>query len=100
MKQEIMALSRLLEDQKSTIANLIAMKKNESSSDNNSNKPLDMDTFRAQSARVENDLKELERKTSAYEIQISELKNEAANKDLELSKNKLSLEKLKNELET
>jgi len=94
-----MSLSKVLDEQKETISNLLAMKK-ESSSDNLSNRHFDIDTFRQQSARAEQELKELTNRISHLEAQNNELKSETANKDLEISKSKLYSEKLKNELDT
>jgi len=99
MKNEISSLSKLLDEQKETISNLLAMKR-ESSSDNQSTRQFDVDTFRAQSARAEQELSELTKRITLLEAQNRELKSETANKDLENSKSKLNLEKLKNELET
>jgi septal ring factor EnvC (AmiA/AmiB activator) len=95
-------LSKILEEQKTTIANLIASK---NSGEQHIN--YDLETFRAQTARVENEIKDLQDKNFEMDIKIqslehdkTDLQEEVKNRELDLTKSKLMIEKMRNEIDT
>lgn len=66
-----------------------------------------METFRAQTARVENEIKDLQEKNFEMDIKVQSLEHdkldlieELKNSELEITKSKLKVEKMRNEIDT
>lgn len=59
-----------------------------------------METFRQQSARVESEIKSLQARIEEQDKYIQDLRTETTAKEIDLSKSKMNVEKLRNELET
>jgi chromosome segregation ATPase len=66
-----------------------------------------LETFRAQTARVENEIKDLQEKNFEMDIKVQSLEHdkldlmeELKNSELEITKSKLKVEKMRNEIDT
>lgn len=60
----------------------------------------DLETFRMQSGRVEEEVRVLNAKIAEYETKFNQMLNESTTKELEFSKLRISYEKARNESET